>query len=188
MQEMQVRSLVGEDSLEMGMATHSSVLAWRIPWTEEPGGLQSMGSQRVRNDRVCKAKICVVPQTLQFRHHILMKCTGFFLILSLHLIMHHFVMNLSSAHRCQENEEHCLTPGIQEGHQHFLWAPSLRTRVIDQSTVIPWDRRTEWACVENTMRERGSDKMWRFVECVRVYPLCSLTVVSFHFNISPRTQ
>ena len=39
-----------EDSLEKGMATHSSILAWRIPWREEPGGLQSMGSQRVRHD------------------------------------------------------------------------------------------------------------------------------------------
>ena len=38
------------DPLEEGMATHSSILAWRIPWTEEPGGLQSMGSQRVRHD------------------------------------------------------------------------------------------------------------------------------------------
>ena len=46
-QETQVPSLVGEDPLEEGMATHSSVLAWRIPRTEEPGGLQSMGSQRV---------------------------------------------------------------------------------------------------------------------------------------------
>ena len=39
-----------EDPLEKGMATHSSILAWRIPWTEEPGGLQSMGLQRVRHD------------------------------------------------------------------------------------------------------------------------------------------
>ena len=43
------RSLGGEDPREKGMATHSSVLAWRIPWREEPGGLQSMGSQRVRH-------------------------------------------------------------------------------------------------------------------------------------------
>ena len=43
MQETQVRSLGWEDHLEKGMATHSSILAWRIPWTEEPGGLQSMG-------------------------------------------------------------------------------------------------------------------------------------------------
>ena len=45
MQETQVRSLGWEDPLEKGMATHSSIHAWRIPWTEEPGGLQSMGSQ-----------------------------------------------------------------------------------------------------------------------------------------------
>ena len=49
MWEMQVRSLGREDPLEKGMATHSSILAWRIPWTEEPGGLWSMGSQRVRH-------------------------------------------------------------------------------------------------------------------------------------------
>ena len=47
MQETQVRSLGQEDALEKGMVTHPSILAWRIPWTEEPGGLQSMESQRV---------------------------------------------------------------------------------------------------------------------------------------------
>ena len=46
----QVQSLGWEDPLEEGMATHSSVLAWRIPWTEEPGGLQSTGLQRVGYD------------------------------------------------------------------------------------------------------------------------------------------
>ena len=45
--ETQVRSLGREDPLEEEMATHSSILAWKIPWTEEPGGLQSKGSQRV---------------------------------------------------------------------------------------------------------------------------------------------
>ena len=49
-QEMQVRSLGREDPLEKRMATHSSILAWRILWTEEPGGLQSVVSQRVRHD------------------------------------------------------------------------------------------------------------------------------------------
>ena len=48
---MQVQSLGWEDPLEKGMATHSIILAWRIPWTEEPGGLQSTGSQRVKHDR-----------------------------------------------------------------------------------------------------------------------------------------
>ena len=49
MQETRVQSLSWEDSLEEGMVTHSSILAWRIPWTEEPGGLQSRGSQRDRH-------------------------------------------------------------------------------------------------------------------------------------------
>ena len=48
--ETQVQSLGQEDSLEKGMATHSSILTWRIPWTEEPGGLQSKGLQRVGHD------------------------------------------------------------------------------------------------------------------------------------------
>ena len=47
MQEIQVQSLGQEDALEKEMATYSSILAWEIPWTEEPGGLQPMGSQRV---------------------------------------------------------------------------------------------------------------------------------------------
>ena len=51
-QEVQVQSLGWEDSLEEGMATHSSILAWRIPWTEEPGVLQSMWLQRVGRDLV----------------------------------------------------------------------------------------------------------------------------------------
>ena len=50
MQELQVQSLGQENPLEKGMATHSSILAWEITWTEEPGGLQSMGSQRVGYD------------------------------------------------------------------------------------------------------------------------------------------
>ena len=50
MQETWVRSLGQEDPLEKAMATHSSILAWKIPWTEEPGGLQSMRSQRVGYD------------------------------------------------------------------------------------------------------------------------------------------
>ena len=52
MWETQVQSLDQEDPLENGMATHSRVLAWKIPWTEEPGRLQSMRPQRVRHDRV----------------------------------------------------------------------------------------------------------------------------------------
>jgi len=50
MQETWVQSLGWEDPLEKEMATHSRILAWEISWTEEPGGLQSMGSQRVKHD------------------------------------------------------------------------------------------------------------------------------------------
>ena len=50
-QEMQFRSLGWEDPLEGSLAAHSSTLAWRLPWTEEPGGLQFTGSQRIRHDR-----------------------------------------------------------------------------------------------------------------------------------------
>ena len=51
-QDTLVRSLGGEDPLEESMATHSSILAWRILWTGEPGGLQSMASEKVRHDGV----------------------------------------------------------------------------------------------------------------------------------------
>ena len=49
-QEMRVRSLGQEDPLEEGMATHSSIVSWRISWTEEPGGLRSIGSHRLRHN------------------------------------------------------------------------------------------------------------------------------------------
>ena len=54
MQEMQIRSLGWEDPLEKEMATHTSILAWEIPWKEEPSGLLSMGWQRVRHDLATK--------------------------------------------------------------------------------------------------------------------------------------
>ena len=54
MQETQVQSLGGEDTLEKETVTHSSILAWKTPWKEEPGGLQSMGLQRVGHDLATK--------------------------------------------------------------------------------------------------------------------------------------
>ena len=60
MQETWVQSLVWEDPLEKGRATHSSILAWRIPWPEEPGGLQSMGSQRAGHDSTTNTHIFTV--------------------------------------------------------------------------------------------------------------------------------
>ena len=64
MQEMQVLSLGWEDLLEKEMATHSSILACEIPWTEEAGGLQSMGSQRVRHD-LATEHVCIFTKYLQ---------------------------------------------------------------------------------------------------------------------------
>ena len=61
MEETRVQSLGQEDPLEEGMATHASVLAWRIPWTEEPDGLQSMGSQRVKHDWVTNSFTSFLP-------------------------------------------------------------------------------------------------------------------------------
>ena len=58
--ETRVLSIVGENPLERGIATHCSTLARRIPWTEEPGGLQSMGSQRIGHDRVTNTQFLLV--------------------------------------------------------------------------------------------------------------------------------
>ena len=64
-QETQVQSLNWEDPLEKEMATHSSILAGRIPWTEEPGGLQSMGSQRVTQLSMKAYSYCIILYILQ---------------------------------------------------------------------------------------------------------------------------
>ena len=61
MQEMQVRSLGWEDPLEKEMTTHSSILAWEIPWTNETGGLQSRGSQRVGHDLLTRQQDTSLP-------------------------------------------------------------------------------------------------------------------------------
>ena len=77
MQKTQVQSLSGEDALEEGMAIRSSVLAWRIPWTEESGGLQSRGPQRATEQKadflkvtgVCACEPCVGPEMCCFIAH-----------------------------------------------------------------------------------------------------------------------
>jgi len=71
MQETQVRSLGWEDPLDKEMATHSGILAWKITWTEEPGGLQSMGLQRVGHDRI-------ILMGLRYRQSILEKKGDFY--------------------------------------------------------------------------------------------------------------
>ena len=66
MEETGVRSLGQEDPLEEGMATHSSILAWRIPWTEEPGELQSMGSQSWTRQSTAQPLHSYKPSFLKF--------------------------------------------------------------------------------------------------------------------------
>ena len=66
MQEMRVQSPGQEDPLEKEIVTHSSIVAWRIPWTEEPGRLYSMRSQRVHHDLVTKPHWWVVPCSVEF--------------------------------------------------------------------------------------------------------------------------
>ena len=68
-QEMWVRSLGGEDPLEKEMATHSRILLWKIPRAEEPGGLQSIGSKRVRQDLATKATTTTKPGWTQRRSY-----------------------------------------------------------------------------------------------------------------------
>ena len=74
MQETWVLSLGQEDPLEKEMATHSSILAWRIPWTEGPGGLQSMGSQRVRHDWATNTKLKPFCQNITNQFLTMCKC------------------------------------------------------------------------------------------------------------------
>ena len=69
MQETRVRSLGREDPTEEGMATHSSILSWKIPWTEEPGGLRFMGSQKLRHYLVTKPPPPYVPNDVDDNVH-----------------------------------------------------------------------------------------------------------------------
>ena len=70
-QETWIRSLDLEDPLEKEMATYSSTLAWKIPWTEEPGGLQFMGSQRIGHDSMTSLSPSLVECLLKFSTHFL---------------------------------------------------------------------------------------------------------------------
>ena len=92
MQETQVRSLGREDSLEKEMATHSRIFAWRIPWTEEPDRLQSMGSQRVGHDSVTT---CAHTHT-----HRLILCPGY-----LYSVVLNFFCPLESHEKLQSKQD-----------------------------------------------------------------------------------
>ena len=115
-QEMQVWSLGQEDYLEKGMAAHSSILVWRIPWTEEPGGLQSMGSPRAGHDWA----------TNTFTFHFL-----FFTYLKSYLILesNHFSYFFSGLHKAGRHS-------IIKGCEHSLvFQTALRTLRIQNCKV-----------------------------------------------------
>ena len=116
MQETQVRSLGQEDLLEKEMATHSSTVAWKISWMEEPGRLQSMGSQRVGHDWVTSVSMSMSMKWLQFMwkhsHFKVYHCAFktlfcFWRLLSLVLLMQvwHLIWTRHQVHRCSL----CLT-------------------------------------------------------------------------------
>ena len=79
MQQIWVRSLGWEDPLEKEMAIHSRILAWKIPWTKEPNGLQSMGLQRVEHDRVTSLSKVMKTDSLCIKHNITIKSSLIYL-------------------------------------------------------------------------------------------------------------
>ena len=130
MQETRIRSLVWEDPLEKEMATHSSTLAWKIPWTEEPCRLQSMGSQRVRHDWATSLA------SLSLCHH----KTGFCPILTLRacsagvsseLVSEPHVRNRSSLVFQSIRVKVDVTTKSSR-IQLYVWKTFLKTRLVDK--------------------------------------------------------
>ena len=125
MQETRVLSLGWKDPLEKGMATHSSILAWRIPQTEEPGGLQSLGSQRVRHNWVTKH---ATRRELIFNESLLCIQT---------MVRRHPDVTASDSHAIGDRYFHTIlkdkgpegnTPGwLQRWHQTHIWSLSSGT-------------------------------------------------------------
>ena len=154
--EMWVHSLDGEDPLEKGMATHPSILAWRIPWTEEPGGLQSMGSHRVGHnwsDFTCTHENCIVSLTCLGAKHL-----EEFLLISLFLgFLESSDLILSILWEQLETEERktCWTsrwflplsglpcwlrwPALQDIQVPFLgWEDPLKKGIAPHSSILVW--------------------------------------------------
>ena len=103
MQETWVRSLAREDPLEEGMATHSSILSWKIPWTEEPGRLQSIGSQKVMHDWASmqgskklgpRGKLWPLPVLVKFYWNTT-------LLISLYIVYGYFCRTMTEMTSCQ---------------------------------------------------------------------------------------
>ena len=138
MQKTQVWSLSLEDHLEKEMATHSSTLAWKIPWTKEPGRLQSMGSQRVRHDW---------STSLHFTHKLLaiiffLALVPTFLSMEIHSTWDIAIKMLSHA---------CFTPvnSICSQYMYYIWW--IYTVHIGERNDNP----LQYSCLENPMDRRA---------------------------------
>ena len=116
MQDTQVWSLGWEETLEKGMVTHSSILAWKIPWTEEPGTLQSMGSQRVRHTWATEQQYSIV-----LVHHIL----PIYSSIHGHLGGFHVLAVVSNA-----------LVSMLAGH-HWHWGLYCLSQSLEQSCTLP---------------------------------------------------
>ena len=92
--ETRVQSLGQEDPLEKEMATHSSILAWRLPWTEEPSRLKSMGSQRAGHDWATTTNLLIL-DSFERNYHLILKCMATHLIGSSWLVCLSILMDVS---------------------------------------------------------------------------------------------
>ena len=120
MRETWVQSLGQEDSLKKEMATHSSILAWRIPWAEEPGGLQFMGSQRVGHDRATNTH----SQTLSSEFSEGM----YFWFLTSFYFLTELLGNLEALYSTE-------WVSLASGPRHIVQHSSLSLKVLD---IVPW--------------------------------------------------
>ena len=114
MQETQIQSLGREDPLEKEMATHSSILAWRIPWTEEPGGLQSMGSQSC-TPSMCTCS-CVHTHTLAHRQSVQFSRSVVSDSLWLHGLQYAMLLHPSPAPELAQTHIHWIGDATQPSH------------------------------------------------------------------------
>ena len=131
MRETQFRSMGWEDPLEKEMATHSSILAWRIPWTEEPGGLQSTGSQRFGHDWATSLSRGEVRPTSKS------------LIMS-HLVPHHWSKHITGANPKSGGSRWILsTAKSQERIILSHWLQRIACRVL---VMLVWVSRKSSRC------------------------------------------
>ena len=140
LQETRIRSLSQEDLLEKGMATHSSILAWRIPPTEEPCGLQPMESQRDRHDWVTREILCFVHWYISscYTHSCVQHMKGCWQVFSSVQFSHSFVSDSLWAHGLRHTRPPCPSPtprGYSNSRPSNWWChPAISSSVVPFSS------------------------------------------------------